>query len=361
MREAPRIALLAISTFFGLSVTQSIVPTSGSGTFPACAVNCAVLLQAQSTCTPPNVATTNDLTYENCFCQSSLLAALYSTPDSICTAECTAESDRSELQTWFQGFCSEVGKGIDPLATTSTQTPTSTIVVTITSTSTPSPTSTGTGSVGGGTSGSNKSWIDTHWRWILMIAILIVGFALLAWLLVWLKRRHRRKVESQRVAMSGLPVVSEKDSTRGPTPDLWGPHQHMHHTQGFEYPVASTMGSGALNASDDRRDNRHSKRGSSSQPKRQGRSEMTDVAGRPSASRRRSSKGKARARDSTAEIGPEQISPVERDRSTSHRRRDRDRDRGRERSMESASDINHQQRLREVRGARRQKDHDDHS
>lgn len=227
MRKAAHIALLiaSITTLFGFGAAQSIVPTSGSGAFPACAVNCAVLLQAQSTCTPPNVATTNDLTYENCFCQSSLLAALYSTPDSICTAECTGESDRTQLQTWFQGFCSQVGQGIDPLTTAAAQNPTATTVVTITSTSTPLPTATGAGSVIGGSPNSNKSWISTHWQWILMVAVLIVGFALLAWFLVWLKRRHRRKVESQRAAMSGLPVVNEKRATRGPTPDLWGPHQ----------------------------------------------------------------------------------------------------------------------------------------
>ncbi|KAJ9635753.1 hypothetical protein H2204_005713 [Knufia peltigerae] len=358
MRKATRIALLAASittSFFSFGAAQSIVPTSGSSTFPACAVNCAVLLQAQSTCTPPNVATTNDLTYENCFCQSSLLAALYSTPDSICTAECTSESDRTQLQTWFQGFCSQVGQGIDPLTTAAAQGPTGTTVVTITSTSTPLPTSTGAGSVVGGTSGSKKSWIDTHWQWILMVAVLIVGFALLAWLGVWLKRRHRRKVESQRAALSGLPVVNEKRATRGPTPDLWGPHQ------GYEYPVASTMGSGALGAIDERRDNRRSKRQSSSHSKRQSRTEMTDLASRPPASRRQSSqgKGKGRARNSAAEIDPEQISPVERDRSTSHRRRDRERERERTRSREGAGDGNHQQRLREVRGVRRKKDNDD--
>lgn len=346
--------LLAFATIALLQVaaSQSIVPTSSSSTFPACAVNCVVLLQAQSACIPPNVATTNDLTYENCFCQSSLLGALYSTPDSICTAECTVESDRSQLQTWFQGFCSQVGQGIDPLTTTASPTPTATTIVTITSYSTPPPaaSNTGTGSASAPAAAANKSWIDTHWKWILMVAILIVGFALLTWAAIWLKRRHRRKLEARRATMSGLPTVDEKRGTRAATPDLWGPHQHMHHTRGFEYPDAFITGSGALAANGDR-DKRRSRRVSSSQSNSHGRTETTELAGRPPASRRQSSKGKARARNSTADIHPA-LDPAARDRSRSQRRR------GPESDQEQNGDPNHERRLREVRGARR-KNNDD--
>ena len=150
----------AIVALFQVAYAQSIVPTAGSSTFPSCAVNCAVLLQAQSTCIPPNAATTNDITYENCFCQSSLLQALYSTADSVCATECTAESDRTELQTWFKGFCSQVGQGVDPLTTTASLSPTGTTVVTITSYSTapPAATNTGSGSAAASASASNKSW-----------------------------------------------------------------------------------------------------------------------------------------------------------------------------------------------------------
>ena len=58
-----------------------------------------------------------------------------------------------------------------------------------------------------------------------MLGILVVGFALLTWLAVWLKRRHRRKVAEKRAAMSGLPTTNEKGGHRAATPDLWGPHQ----------------------------------------------------------------------------------------------------------------------------------------
>ncbi|KAK4945286.1 hypothetical protein LTR10_015445 [Elasticomyces elasticus] len=246
------LSILSSIALYDAVTAQSIVPTSASSTFPSCAVSCAVLLQAQTQCIPPAVATTNDLTYENCFCQSSLLSALYSTPDAICTSECTAESDRTELQTWFENFCSEVGQGIDPLTTTATTpTPTATTIVTITSTRPPTITATGTGSSATSATTSNKSWISTHWKWILMLGVLVVAFALLTWGAIWLKRRHRRKVEERRAAMSGFPPSNEKGGNRAATPDLWGPHQHMQHTNGFEYSNPSIMGSGAVAAASD--------------------------------------------------------------------------------------------------------------
>ncbi|KIV77872.1 hypothetical protein PV11_09650 [Exophiala sideris] len=344
------LSILSSIALYDAVTAQSIVPTSASSTFPSCAVSCAVLLQAQTQCIPPAVATTNDLTYENCFCQSSLLSAPYSSPDAICTSECTAESDRTELQTWFENFCSEVGQGIDPLTTTAaTPTPTATTIVTITSTRPPTITATGTGNSATSATTSNKSWISTHWKWILMLGILVVAFALLTWGAIWLKRRHRRKVEERRAAMSGFPAANEKGGNRAATPDLWGPHQHMQHTNGFEYSNPSIMGSGAVAAASDGRGVRRSKRGSSNQP-RHHETETAERGARPAESRRHSSKGKARGRELSAEIEPE-ITPVVPDRS-----RDR-RGRGSDRDLESKSDSKHQRRLREVRGTRR-KDND---
>jgi len=111
------------------------------------------------------------------------------------------------------------------------------------------------------------------------------------------------------------------------------------------------MGSGAVAAgavaSDDRGD-RRSKRLSSSQ-RNHHETEMAERGGRPADSGRHSSKGKARGRDSAAEIEPV-ITPVVPDRSRDRRRRNPDND------VESRSDRKHQRRLREVRGSRRKDD-----
>lgn len=64
-----------------------------------------------------------------------------------------------------------------------------------------------------------------------MLGILAIGFGLIAWGAVWLKRRHQRKVDQRRAAISGFPSESEKrrDGARSATPDLWGPHQVRGH------------------------------------------------------------------------------------------------------------------------------------
>jgi hypothetical protein len=59
-----------------------------------------------------------------------------------------------------------------------------------------------------------------------MLGILAIGLPLLAWALIWLKKRHRRKLDVQRAAASGFPTEQEKrGGARSATPDLWGPHQ----------------------------------------------------------------------------------------------------------------------------------------
>ncbi|KIW72126.1 hypothetical protein PV04_00346 [Phialophora macrospora] len=348
----------ALFTLLRLVSGQSIVPTASSPQFPGCAVGCTVLLQAQSSCVPPNVATTDQITYENCFCQSGILQPLYGTPDSVCAAECTIESDRDLLQTWFTGFCQQVGQGIDPLATASVS---SVTVVTVTSYSTASPTatSTGTGSASAPATSSHQSWIEGHWRWILMLGILAVGLPLFAWLLVCLKRRHRRKLEDRRAAASGFPTSDEKRAgARSATPELWGPHQHMHYTKGWEYHNDPTIvGSGALASSSGQRD-RKLKRESSSHHNQRGHAEMTQFGdsrptSRPPASRRHSSKGKSRAGDEIRPVDSRgsHMAPANRSRSRSQRRRDPDSDLERD-----TADPQHERRLREVRGGHRKRD-----
>ncbi|KIX07538.1 uncharacterized protein Z518_02191 [Rhinocladiella mackenziei CBS 650.93] len=232
----------------------------------------------------------------------------------------------------------------------------STTVVTVTSYSTPvpEPTNPGTGAVSATPApASNQSWIEGHWRWILMVCILAVGFALLTGLAIWLKRRHRRKVEKQRAAVSGFPTATEKkDGARSATPDLWGPHQHMHHTRGWEYNQdPAIMGSGALVVTSDRRGSRRSKKASSSQRKHRYRNEMAELDARRAPSRYQSSKGKSRAPDEAVRLDPE-MGPADRCRSRSQTRRDPERD------LERNSQSEHQRRLREVRGSRRKKNMD---
>lgn len=227
-----------------------IIPQSATSTFPGCALSCTTLLQARDVCMPPNVAQSSQLTYDQCFCNSPFLTPFASTADQVCVTECTIQTDRQLLQAWYRNFCAQVRQGIDPTTlthTSSVTTPpavaTSTQYITSgTFTATETPTSTATSNTGASTSTTshqNQSWIDGHWKYILMLAIIVVALALLAWLAVWLKRRHRRKLDAKRAAASGFNYDPEKRSTKelrqSATPDLWGPHQMMQATQGYAY------------------------------------------------------------------------------------------------------------------------------
>lgn len=219
----------------------AFIPSSATSTFPGCALSCSQLLQAQALCLPPNQAQSTQIVYDNCFCQSPLLAAFATTPDSICVAECSIESDRDELRAWFENFCAQVASGVDPTTVTAsaaTNTPviaTSTISIT---SGTLAATVTATGSSSHASHGS-QSWFAGHWQWVLMLIILALGFLALTFLAIWLKRRHRRKVEARRAVASGFTQDPEKRATRdigrSATPDLWGPHQMMQATQGYGY------------------------------------------------------------------------------------------------------------------------------
>lgn len=169
MRVALPTLTYLLSLFLDITLAQNFLPTTSSADFPGCGVGCNLLLQAQSFCVPPAVAVTSQFTYENCFCQSSFLQGLYSSPDAVCTAECTIESDRVLLQRWFTGFCSAVGQGVNPLASTGAATATATgsvTVVTVTSTSPPSgSTSTSTSSGSGSGSGSTNKPAAASQSW----------------------------------------------------------------------------------------------------------------------------------------------------------------------------------------------------
>ena len=127
-----------------------------------------------------------------------------------------------------------------------------------------------------------------------MIAILIVGLGGLAFLAVWLKKRHRRKAEEKRAQLSGFPVEREKAGSRASTANLeslFGPAQHMAATRGWEYP---DEGSGAATAAVAGGKRRSSKRASRRHSSRKGKdSDVADTIHDRSTDRSRS----ARRRD----------------------------------------------------------------
>lgn len=87
----------------------------------------------------------------------------------------------------------------------------------------------------------DSSRFESHWRWVVMIVVLFPVLILLGLAGCWLRRRHRRKLEARRAEASGFYAPPTSVSARSigsranPGQELWGPHQHMAHTRGWEY------------------------------------------------------------------------------------------------------------------------------
>lgn len=174
----PPFGILTIIVAFVLTTyggAQTILPSSGSATFPQCALSCETLVAAQNSCLPPQAPVSDQSIYTSCFCESALLTQLHTSPDGTCDANCPAESDRQLLENWYNSFCnsgtttSTTTDGTSSATTLSTVTAgVTTEIVLLPSTVTPSSTaasSTSTGSdsytTSGNASTSNSSWYVT--------------------------------------------------------------------------------------------------------------------------------------------------------------------------------------------------------
>lgn len=116
------------SLFFCLPpIISAQAVTLLASNLPACATQCTVLTESESSCTPPLAPVTSNQIYESCFCQSALLTSLYSSAavQGVCPL-CSA-ADMSTIQNWYQDVCPNAGKGapqFGDLATGPTTSPT---------------------------------------------------------------------------------------------------------------------------------------------------------------------------------------------------------------------------------------------
>ena len=149
---------------------------------PNCAFSCQTLLNAQRACVPSGGApTTNQATYQSCFCQSAYLVQFKSTAIDICSGACTA-TDLQQIQSWYTSLCSS-GVVVTPGGSAATSTSSSGSAATATSKS-------GTHKTKGT---SSQTWIGTHYGWIIMIIILILVGVAGIYGGLWLKHRYQRK------------------------------------------------------------------------------------------------------------------------------------------------------------------------
>lgn len=231
----------AVLFFPALFTTLVSGQTLLSSNLPPCAQQCPLLTQAQTSCVPSGGApVSNQATYQSCFCQSALLSQLRgSQPVQLCS-QCT-QADMAQIQTWYQGLCQP---GAAPVANNNqpSNTPANTPTTTTSRTTGPTAGSANRGDSDSSQEDQERPWyvpwslncrttvssrskliflpfrIETHYKWVIMLIVLFIGLAVVAWVFWFLHRRYHRRREAQ------------WSQAVGSHPDIntWGPGQSVH-------------------------------------------------------------------------------------------------------------------------------------
>lgn len=161
------------------------IPTSASSDFPQCGIDCSVLNSAQDSCTAGA-----ESSWTSCFCQSSLLTSL-KTSGSLCS-NCDS-SDQTTLSDWYNSYCKSGGKSSSSNSNSNKNSNKDSTNTATTTSATSTATGASNASSKNATTEENKSWWSTHYQWVIMLIVLVIGFTILAILGVWLKRRYEAK------------------------------------------------------------------------------------------------------------------------------------------------------------------------
>jgi hypothetical protein len=212
IRSFPVSALLLASNLFVPAVLAQTPQLIDPNALPACALNCALLNQAQAACLPPAAPVSNKAGYDACFCQSAYLQPFYSSPNGVCDAECASDTAAlSQIQKWYTGLCKAAAAPEPP---TTTVDPGATTTTSVAPLATTSAIDTSLGTVVQGPSGS---WISRHWQWVIFIVVVFFAIVGLALLLRWLKKRHAARHSALTRGMAAADTRrSNHGNERGP-------------------------------------------------------------------------------------------------------------------------------------------------
>jgi len=185
------------------AVPTAIVPF---GTLPACAQQCGFLFDVQGACSPPHIATVD----KSCFCNDSRLRPFYLSTQGVCNNACPNDQpDMLKIQQWFVSYCgseeSTSTAGAAPGTAGATATGTAGGTGTATGTAAGGATATGT-TPGGTVSNGNGSWISTHYKYVIMIVVIVLAI-IAGWIGGCLLRRriHRKRDLNYELRPPGAP------------------------------------------------------------------------------------------------------------------------------------------------------------
>ncbi|KAL7942543.1 hypothetical protein V8C42DRAFT_331310 [Trichoderma barbatum] len=169
----------------------TIVPFGNRALLPPCAAACGHLYDANGACVPPVVPSNTVGAYIDCFCYDPRLTAFASTTAGVCDSACTDDpKGLASITAWYHSICSIQPNQGGPGKPSSTSTVgSSTSSGSLTGTNSPQRTNPPSG-----------DWISTHWQWVVMLVILIVGITGI-WIgaCIW-RRRYVRNRELRRQA-----------------------------------------------------------------------------------------------------------------------------------------------------------------
>ncbi|CAG8982880.1 hypothetical protein HYALB_00002896, partial [Hymenoscyphus albidus] len=169
-----------------------IVPFTSQ--LPVCASKCGPLYDVQGGCTDPANANT-------CFCADARLVSFNTggtaAVSSVCgPTSCTTPEDLEKVRTWYTGYCANGGNrqatpadptapGAAPGATAGTG-----------STTAGSDVTNGLGSRPSSGTGEGRTWLEGHWKWVIMLVILVVAIVggwigACIWRRAYLRKRER--------------------------------------------------------------------------------------------------------------------------------------------------------------------------
>jgi hypothetical protein len=194
----------------------TIPPFADIQKLPACAVGCDALYAANAPCVPPEAPQAAASVYTACFCSQGVLAPLSSTTVGVCDGICDDTGLRS-IASWFRGVCSvgnsgNGGNGGNNGNGNGNGNGGNNGGESSTSTDGSQETSSGNTSGGGGGGGD---WLSGHWKWVVMIVILVVAIVGI-WIgaCIW-RRRYLKKKDRQT-------SLGQKHSGSASRPS-WGP------------------------------------------------------------------------------------------------------------------------------------------
>ncbi|KAI0890101.1 uncharacterized protein GGS22DRAFT_8486 [Annulohypoxylon maeteangense] len=179
-------------------MAQPVTTVVPFASLPSCAVQCGPLYDANGACVPPAAAQADGTTYDSCFCKYDSLQPFSRGTSGVCDTACTADAGGlSSIQGWFTSFCA---KAATATASSSSSTSSST-------------SSSSSNNSGGG------DWLSTHWKWVIMIVIIVVGIAgIWTGACIW-RRKYLKKKDRMYELGKGLPssvAVNTQGNLVGP-------------------------------------------------------------------------------------------------------------------------------------------------